>query len=337
MSDKLSKEKQPSADSHELGRPPEFSAIITSYWEEDSLEEFHARLSMTLQASKRAFEIIIIDDGSDDGTFEKARSIFEKDPHVHTIMRFFKNSGQLAAMTAGICHARGDAVIFIDSDLQLAPEELTRLIEKYDEGFDLVSGFRTRRQDSLFRILPSKVANIIMRKASDTKLRDFGCTFKIYNAKVLRAFDLGPRKLFNTATVISSINRYTEVPVSHSKRRHGKSGWTFRKLWDFNIDNIMNLSRRPFHAIACFSALLALLVIGRIIIEFHFPVKILETVSNGLVLNAILLSTLITVAILCLVGEFTIRSYFSLGTKPSYIIRDIFVKEELSAGGESEC
>ena len=126
---------------------PEFSAIITCYFEEKSIDEFHARLSRALESLGRTYEILFVNDGSTDKTFEKLEAIFERDPHVAAVLDLFKNSGQAAAMTAGFTHARGRHFIFMDSDLQLDPAELPRLVAKYDEGCDLVSGFRKNRKD----------------------------------------------------------------------------------------------------------------------------------------------------------------------------------------------
>jgi glycosyltransferase involved in cell wall biosynthesis len=302
---------------------PEITAIVTSYFEEKSLPEFYAQLSSALHDLGRPYEIIMINDGSTDRTFEIMKELFEKDPNITAIVDFFKNSGQLAAMTAGACRARGKAILFIDSDLQLTPKDLPRLVEKYDEGYDLVSGYRVDRRDSPFRVLPSKIANMIMRRVSQTTLSDFGCTFKLYNAKVLRAFELGPFKLFNTASVISRIGRWTEVPVTHFPRPYGRSGWTFRKLWQFNMENFVNLSHKPFQLIGGLCLLFAALFTLRVLVDLVFHIKILSTVSNGLILNAIAVSCLATLGVICIVGEFTIRSFLSNQKYPAYIEREV--------------
>jgi glycosyltransferase involved in cell wall biosynthesis len=307
---------------------PEISAIVTSYFEEKSLPEFYRRLSAALQGLERPYEIIMINDGSTDKTFDIMRRFYDEDPHIYAIVDFFKNSGQLAAMTAGACRARGKAILFIDSDLQLAPEDLPRLVAKYDEGYDLVSGFRENRKDSVFRVLPSKIANRIMRKVSQTTLSDFGCTFKLYNAKVIRAFDLGPFKLFNTASVIARIGRWTEVPVTHAPRPYGHSGWTFKKLWQFNMENFVNLSQRPFQLLGALCLVLAALFALRVLTDLVFHITLLPTVTNGLLLNAIAVSTLALLGLLCLIGEFTIRNFLLNQRYPAYIEREVFSRSD---------
>ncbi|MCL4692262.1 MAG: glycosyltransferase family 2 protein [Candidatus Hydrogenedentes bacterium] len=306
---------------------PDITAIVTSYFEEKSLPEFYGQLSAALRDLGRPYEIIMINDGSTDRTFDIMKELFEKDPNIYAIVDFFKNSGQLAAMTAGATRARGKAILFIDSDLQLTPKDLPRLVEKYDEGYDLVSGYRVDRRDSPFRVLPSKIANMIMRRVSQTTLSDFGCTFKLYNAKILHAFDLGPFKLFNTASVISRIGRWTEVPVTHFPRPYGRSGWTFRKLWQFNMENIVNLSHKPFQLIGGLCLLLAALVALRIGIDLVFHIKILSTVTNGLILNALAISCLATLGLLCIVGEFTIRGFLLNQRYPAYVERECISRQ----------
>ncbi|UCD56016.1 MAG: glycosyltransferase family 2 protein, partial [Candidatus Hydrogenedentota bacterium] len=279
---------------------PEFSVLVTCHYEEQSIDEFYSRLSAAMESLGRSYEIIMLNDGSTDRTFEKLKEIFHRDPKVTAVIDFFKNSGQQAAVTAAMCQARGRAFLFMDSDLQLAPEEIPLLVREHDKGYDIVSGYRKKRKDSLFRIIPSKIANMIMRKASKSTFRDFGCTFKLYNADLVRAFELGPFHIFSNVDAISKAGRCCEVPVTHYSRKYGKSGWTFRKLWNYNIDNIISMSERPFQILAFISLVLALLFGIRVIVDYLTPFKILETVSNGLLLNAIVISSLVLVAILCM-------------------------------------
>jgi undecaprenyl-phosphate 4-deoxy-4-formamido-L-arabinose transferase len=300
----------------------EFSVLITCYYEENSIDEFHRRLSATLESLNRSYEIIFVNDGSRDGTWEKLKAIFAKDPHVYAVIDLFKNSGQQAAETAALNESSGRALIFIDSDLQLAPEELPALVAEYDRGCDLVTGYRKNRKDSLFRILPSMLANVIMRKASHSKIRDFGCTFKIFNAVPVRAFQFGPRHLISFVEVISKIDRIAEIPVTHFRRRYGSSGWTFAKLLKYNMDNMVILSERPFQATALLCAAAVLLLVLRVLLYRFYPHMILSSVSNGLLLNAILAALLVNVALLSIIGEFAIRSFFAHRGLPLYIVRE---------------
>jgi len=302
---------------------PEFSVIITCYYEERSIDEFHERLSKALESLGRTYEIIFVNDGSTDKTFEHLKRIFEKDPHVTVVANLFKNAGQAAAMTAGFTHARGRHFVFMDSDLQLDPGELPLLVAKYDEGYDVVSGRRKNRKDSLSRVIPSKIANKIMRKVSKSDLTDFGCTFKIFDARLIRAFEYGPFKPWRPAYVIAQAQRCVEVPVTHYPRRYGKSGWTFRRLFAYNMDNLVGISDRPFQYVSVFCLVLALLFVVRIGLAWVLPFSILGEITGGLILNMIVFGLLVTVGILSVIGEFLIRTYNTTQRYPAYIIRDI--------------
>jgi glycosyltransferase involved in cell wall biosynthesis len=302
---------------------PEFSALIACYYEERSIEEFHARLSLALRSLGRSFEIVFVNDGSTDRTFEKLSGIFARDPHVSAIVDLFRNAGQAAAITAAIPEARGRAILLLDSDLQLAPEEIPLLVAEYDKGYDVVSGARVNRQDSWLRIIPSTLANVIMRTATESAFRDFGCTFKIYNAELVRAFGYGPHRLFSTVDVIARAGRRKEVPVTHLPRKYGKSGWTFRKLLKYNSDNLVSLSERPFQHLAALCLVAAVLFSIRILLGNVLPFRLLGSVSNGLLLNAILISLLVMVGVMCMIGEFAIRSFLLGRNLPLYIIREV--------------
>jgi glycosyltransferase involved in cell wall biosynthesis len=301
---------------------PEFSALITCYYEERTIEEFYSRLSKAFQSTGRSYEIIFVNDGSTDSTFEKLKGIFESDPHVTAVIDLFKNAGQAAAITAALGEARGRIILSMDSDLQLDPAELPILVQAYDKGYDVVSGYRKERRDSFFRIVPSKLANVVMRKASNTNFRDFGCTFKLYNGKLVRAFDFGPSNLFNPVTILSRAQRLCEVPVSHSPRKYGKSGWTFKKLWNYQMESIVRLTERPFQYMTLLALLLGLLFCLRILVSLLTPFRVLDQVSNGLLLNAIIIVFLFLLTILCAIGEFSIRSFVASQQEPRYIVRE---------------
>ncbi|MDM8517270.1 glycosyltransferase family 2 protein [Desulfobacterales bacterium HSG16] len=315
---------------YDLLRPykPEvdFSVIISCYFEERSIDIFYTRLSNTLRSMGRSYEIIFINDGSTDKTFEKLKAIFDADPNVTAVVDFFKNAGQANAVTPGVLLARGKAMVFIDSDLQLDPEELPLLAEKYDEGYDIVSGYRKKRQDSLSRKLPSVIANIIMRKTSDSNIRDFGCTFKIYDGRLLRAFEFGPFKPWRPVPVIAHAQRIAEVPLNHHSRQFGQSGWTFKKLFMYNMENIVNLSEMPFQLLGATCLFIVSLFLIRIIIGIFFPFSILKQVTGGLLLNIIIVNLLSILSVLTIIGEFVIRNFIILQRKPAYIIREIYVK-----------
>lgn len=320
-------------ETYQIERPnhqdiPEYSVIITCYYEEQSIQEFHSRLSNVLQKCGLSYEIVMVNDGSTDKTFEKLKEIYHKDPNVTVIIDFFRNAGQLAAMTAGINHAKGRHFIFMDSDLQLDPEELPLLIHEFERGYDVISGSRKNRKDSLARIIASKLANIIVKKVSGHTITDFGCTFKIYNGKLIRAFELGPHKLFQTAYIYSCARTVKEVPISHHARKYGKSGWTFKKLFSFHMDNVVGISRRPFQWLSAICLFFASLFLLRVLLSWVLPFSILKEVSLGLILNVQIFALLLLLAVLSAVGEYVVRNFIYLQKYPAYVIRDIHRKTD---------
>lgn len=306
---------------------PEISALITCYYEEKTIDEFYGKLSAALEKTGRSYEIIFVNDGSTDKTFEHLKAIYDRDPHVHCVMDLFRNAGQTAAVTAAIEAARGDIILSLDSDLQLDPGELPILLAEYDKGNDVVSGYRKDRKDSLLRQWPSVLANKIMRKASGTKFRDFGCTFKLYNAKVIRAFAYGPLNIFNPVTVISKCLRCVEVPVSHAPRKFGKSGWTFRKLWDYQMEQMVMVSEKPFQYLGTIAIILAGLFALRVLAGLVIPGKIMSEVTTGLLLNVLMIVFLVLLGCLCMIGEFSIRSFLSSRRVPKYIVRERYMRD----------
>jgi len=305
----------------------EFSVIISCYYEEKSIEEFHHRLKDTLEKTGRSYEIILVNDGSTDRTWDKLKELYQKDEHISAVINLYRNSGQQAAVTAGISEARGKAVVLIDSDLQLAPEDLPKLIEKYDEDYDIVSGYRIQRKDSLLRKIPSQIANWIMRKSSGMPLSDFGCTYKIYRADLVRAFEYGPFYIFRTADVVSRAGRCIEVPVQHFPRPYGRSGYTFLRLWQYNMDNLVRLSPRLFQWLAAVCLFFGFLFFVRILLAFFFNFQIMSEVTPGLILNVLILSLLVIMAILSVIGEFAIRSFLALYRIPAFVVREKWKRE----------
>ncbi|HOQ31904.1 MAG TPA: glycosyltransferase family 2 protein [Candidatus Hydrogenedens sp.] len=306
----------------------EFSIVISCYYEEKSIREFHRRLKETLEKIGRSYEIIFVNDGSTDKTWEILKEIYKEDERVFSIINLYRNSGQQAGVTAGIMEARGKAIVLIDSDLQLAPEDLPKLIEKYDEGFDIVSGYRIQRQDSPLRKIPSKIANWIMRKSSGMSLTDFGCTYKIYRADLIHAFEYGPFNIFRTADVVSRAGKCVEVPVQHFPRPYGKSGYTFWRLWQYNMDNLVRLSPRLFQWLAIFCLIFGFLFFLRIFSALFWDYHIMNEITPGLILNVIIFSLLIIVGILSIIGEFAMRSFLALYRIPAFIVREKWIRNK---------
>jgi hypothetical protein len=256
-----------------------------------------------------------------DATFERMRAIHARDPHV-TIVDLLRNFGQGYAMTAGIAHATGENYVFMDSDLQLDPEDLPRLVEEFDKGFDIVSGMRADRRDPLKRKIGSYFANIVMRKMTSAPFTDFGCTYKIYRGALIRAMELGPYRTY-TLLMLRCASRFREIPVHHHPRRYGKSGWTLGRLFAFMLGNVLAL-QGTFQTISAIAFVVGLLTCIRIALAWVLPGSILGApVTNGLILNSLLLSTASLLMVIALVGEYVIRIHARQVSLPGYVVREV--------------
>jgi glycosyltransferase involved in cell wall biosynthesis len=265
---------------------------------------------------------VMINDGSTDRTWEKLQAIQERDPHVTVIADMFRNSGQTAAATAGITLASGKHFIFMDSDLQLDPEDLPKLLAPFDAGHAFVTGYRAKRQDPLLRRWPSIIANAIMRRVAQHNLRDFGCTYKIFNGDLIRAFDFGPTKLVNTLFILQRVASATEVPVNHHPRPYNKSGFTPIKLFSHFLDCLAGL-RRSFQLVSLMCIGVGTLFVFRILLTLFVDFKFLPAVTPGLLLNAQLIGLLLIIAILAAIGEYCVRIYHRLLGFPEYVLREV--------------
>jgi glycosyltransferase involved in cell wall biosynthesis len=210
------------------------SIIVPAYNEEASIEELHDKLLASFNVMKEKgqvlnYEIWFINDGSKDGTESKILSLIEKDKNVHLIS-FRKNFGKSPALDAGFRHAVGDIVFTLDADLQDEPSEMTRFVEKIDEGFDLVVGWKFNRLDPMEKKLPSKLFNYVTKKLSGVNLHDFDCGFKCFRKEVIESLDLYG-ELHRYIPVLSHREGFkiTEITVEHKTRKHGKSKYGFER------------------------------------------------------------------------------------------------------------
>ncbi|MFH1715824.1 MAG: glycosyltransferase family 2 protein, partial [Planctomycetota bacterium] len=163
---------------------PEVSIVVPVLDEQDNIGPLYEQITQSL-ADGHTYEILFVDDGSSDNSFEVLRRLQNSDVRVRVI-RFRKNFGQTAALSAGFTHARGDIIVAMDADLQNDPADIPKMIARLDEGFDVVSGWRKKRHDStLTRLLPSKAANWLISAITGVKLHDYGCTLKVYRSEVL--------------------------------------------------------------------------------------------------------------------------------------------------------
>src|SRR5450755_4131577 len=229
------------------------SIVIPIHNEEPSILPLYDRLTAVLEQLQRPYEILFVDDASNDRSFELLANLVETDGHLKVI-RLRRNFGQSAALSAGFHEAKGDVIIAMDGDLQHAPEDIPALLAKIDEGFDIASGWRKERVDNpLTRKIPSRIANWLMAKASKVDLRDFGTTFKAYRAEILKDVNLyGELHRFIPALATLYGARIAEVPIRNLPRAAGGShyglGRTFRVLFDiFTIWFLLKYFTKPMH------------------------------------------------------------------------------------------
>jgi len=198
------------------------SIVVPLYNEEKNVPILYKRLTETLGKLAATYEIIFIDDGSTDGTFKALEAVRAHNAHVK-IIQFRKNFGQTAALQAGIDHARHEVIVTLDGDLQNDPEDIPALLEKMEEGYDIVSGWRKKRKDSFSRIIPSRFANKIISKVTGVALKDYGCTLKAYKHEVIKSVHLfGDMHRFIPALASWQGVAIAEIPVRHHPRILGK-------------------------------------------------------------------------------------------------------------------
>jgi len=304
----------------------EFSAVISCYREERSLRQFHERLRKALDGLGRSFEIVYVNDGSTDATLPILLELYEEDPRIGVVIDLFKNSGSAAAVAAGVAAARGRHFILMDSDLQLDPEDLPRLVAEFDKGADLVNGVRRERQDPWMRKAASKIVNVALRRLWGAQVLDLGCTFKVAHGQLMRGLAPGPYRVLNPVHLVAAARDCVNVPVSHHPRPYGSSGWALSGLLALMIDTVLGLSRHPFQILSLVNALVVTLLVLRIAAGLVTTRTILPQVTTGLLLTVALLSLATIVAVVCLVGEYVLRVHRAVEGPPRYIIRSMWCR-----------
>jgi len=216
----------------------EVSVVAPLLDEQDNIRPLYEQIVRTLDG-KYEFEMVFVDDGSTDKSFEILKELHEADGRVRVI-RFRRNFGQTPALSAGFAHARGRIVIALDADLQNDPADIPRMIEKLNEGYDVVSGWRKKRQDRLVtRLLPSKMANWLISRITGVKLHDYGCTLKAYRKEVLDETNLyGEMHRFIPAHASWSGARIAEMVVNHRPRTAGTAKYGLARTWKVVLDLI---------------------------------------------------------------------------------------------------
>ncbi len=244
------------------------SVIIPVYNERDSLNELTQSLKDTLDAYGRNYELIFVDDGSKDGSFELLRDLMKTLRGIR-IVKFQMNYGKSAALSTGFESARGEYIVTIDSDLQDDPNEIPGLLDKLAEGFDLVSGWKKHRKDPVSKRLPSKIFNLVTSIATGIRLHDHNCGLKVYRRNVVKKISIyGELHRYIPAMAHALGFRVTEMIVQHHQRKHGESKYGIWRYFAgfFDLLTVMFLTRfttRPLHLFGSMG--LMLFIVGIII------------------------------------------------------------------------
>lgn len=220
----------------ETSNGPEISVVIPVFNEEENILALHQKLDDALGAMGLSYEIIYVDDGSRDRSFELLNEIAGRDARVK-LVRFRRNFGQTAAMAAGMEYSSGRVIIPLDADGQNDPADIPRLLAKIEEGFDVVSGWRQKRKDNTIRKIPSQIANRIISKVTGVELHDYGCSLKAYRADVMKDVALyGEMHRFIPAYAAMVGARVTEIPVTHHARIAGQSKYGMNRIFKVMLD-----------------------------------------------------------------------------------------------------
>ncbi len=309
---------------------PELSLFLPVLNEEDNLRPMHAKISEALNSLGKTAEVIYVDDGSTDKSLQVLREIAMRDGRVRVIS-LRRNYGQTAAMSAGIDAAKGEILIPMDADLQNDPNDIIRLLDKLDEGFDVVSGWRKNRQDKLIsRKIPSQIANRIIRWIGGVPLHDYGCSLKAYRRDVIQDVKLyGEMHRFIPIYAAWAGARVTEIPVDHHARTMGKSKYgisrTIKVVFDLmTIKFMASYQTKPIYVFGTFGLIGFLLSIFAGL--WAFALKFIYGVSFILtplpVIAIVLLAISMQFFLMGLLAEMLVRTYHESQDKAIYAVRE---------------
>ncbi|WP_321491558.1 glycosyltransferase family 2 protein [uncultured Desulfobacter sp.] len=307
------------------------SVTIPVFNEEKNLSQLYEKLIQALDPMGLAYEIIFINDGSSDNSPELLNQLAQKDGRVKVI-HFTRNFGQTAAMMAGFDHASGDIIIPMDADLQNDPEDIPRLVEKLNQGYDLCSGWRKNRKDgSIRRVLVSKIANKLVSKISGVRLKDYGCTLKAYRKKIIKGVRLyGEMHRFIPIYASWEGAKIVELPVKHHPRIHGKSKYglerTIKVLLDLIVITFLdNYAQKPIYVFGGAGIISAIISLG--IFTYASWLKFFKNISYIETPLPVLAAMTMLGAFICilmgLLAEMIMRTYYEAQHKSIYLVEDM--------------
>jgi len=308
----------------------DLSIVVPIFNEEENIRDLHREVTAALTERGILYELILVDDGSSDGSYSLLKEIAGQDERIKVI-RFRRNFGQTAAMAAGFDAASGRVVVPMDGDLQNDPADIPKLLSRIDEGFDVVSGWRKDRKDAfLNRTLPSILANRFISGMTGIRLHDYGCTLKAYRREVLDGINLyGEMHRFVPALVSQIGARVTEIPVGHRPRLRGKSKYgisrTMRVILDLmTVKFLLSYSTKPIQIFGRLGVytLLASFLSGGVTVYMKLFQGMSMNRNPLLLLTALLLFMGVQLIVLGLLGELNARTYYEAQGKPIYVVKE---------------
>ena len=310
---------------------PDLSVVIPIRNEKANLPELYRQLTESLSAWGRPYEILLIDDGSDDGSYPIMADLHARDPRV-IVIRFRRNFGQTAAFSAGFAHARGRIIVTADGDLQNNPKDIPSLVDKLESGFDIVCGWRKDRKDKwLTRRVPSILANRLISYATGVSLHDYGCSLKAFRAEVVKPLRLyGEMHRFIPAIASEMGVQIAEQVVDHRARMHGTSKYglsrTIRVLLDLmTVKFLLSYSTRPLQIFGLIGLIVGTL--GMVICGYLSFLRLFGHQSLAdrpmLLLGVSLVFTGVQFLTIGLLAEMQARTYHESQSKPTYVIREV--------------
>ena len=307
-----------------------FSIVVPIYNEQDNIDDLYLAITNALDDIDTDYEIIMVDDGSNDGSFLALQRIAAEDKRLKVI-RFRRNFGQTAAMSAGFDAASGNIIIPMDGDLQNDPADIPCLIAKLNEGYDVVSGWRKERKDTIItRRIPSMLANALISSFTGVHLHDYGCTLKAYRREVLDGINLyGEMHRFVPALASQVGAKVAELPVNHHPRLHGTSKYgisrTLRVLLDLmTVKFLLTYSTKPIQLFGKWGVYTLMAGCGSGAMTIYM--KVFEHLSMNrnplLILTGFLMFMGVQFIVMGLLGELNARTYYEAQGKPIYVVMD---------------
>jgi glycosyltransferase involved in cell wall biosynthesis len=309
----------------------DLSMVIALYNEAPNLEPLYGEIKAALDPLNQDYEIILVDDGSDDGSYAILQSLHQRDPQHVRVVRLRRNFGQTAAWSAGFDRVRGQRVVVMDADLQNDPADIPALLEKMDEGYELVNGWRVNRYDRfLDRRLPSMIGNRLVSMVSGVNLHDYGCSLRAFDADLLPHIQLyGEMHRYLPALVAWVGARMAEVPVNHRPRTQGRSKYGLSRSWRVLIDLITlyflrSYSASPMRLFGSLGIVTSALGFGLAAYLSVLKLAFGANIGNRPLLQLAILLIIIGLQLIVmgLLGELIVRVYHESQGKAIYIVRD---------------